>query len=94
MQKGILGQRQRRLAWIGFLLLAAYSPVVAWLTADDTWLMPLAVAGVTGYVIIVDDVLRHRAGTPTRDRPVDGPGSGGSEASEREVSSDQTSRPD
>lgn len=85
---GFLGPRRRRLAWIGFLLLAAYTPVVAWLTPDDSWLMPIAVAGVVGYVIIVDDVLRRRPDTPTRDHPVDGPGSGGSGPSERDISSD------
>jgi hypothetical protein len=94
VHKGILGQRRRRLAWLGFLLLAAYAPVVAWLTDDDTWMMPLTVAGLVGYVIIVDDVLRRRAQTQTRDRPVDGPGSRGPDASEREVSSDRAPTPD
>lgn len=60
VQKGILGKRQRRLAWFGFVLLAGYAPVVAWLKPDDTWLMPVAVAAVIGYVLIIDDVLRHR----------------------------------
>ena len=61
MRIGILGPRQRRLAWVGFLLLAGYSPVVAWLMADDTWLMPITVAGLVGYVLVVDDVIRGRA---------------------------------
>lgn len=61
VRTGILRPRQRRLAWVGLLLLAAYAPVVAWLWPDDTWLMPLTVAGLIGYVLIVDDVLRHRA---------------------------------
>lgn len=43
------------------MLVAAYAPVVAWLQADDTWLMPITVAGLIGYVLIVDDVVRHRA---------------------------------
>jgi Sugar phosphate permease len=86
--QGFLTPRRRRLAWIGFLLLAAYAPVVAWLTPDDSWMMPIAVAGVVGYAIVVDDVLRHRRQTATRDRPVDGPGSSGSDRSEREISSD------
>ena len=32
---GILGRRQRILAWIGFLALAAHAPVVAWATPGD-----------------------------------------------------------
>jgi hypothetical protein len=94
VQKGFLGQRRRRLAWIGFLLLAAYAPVVARLTPDDSWLMPIAVAGVVGYAIVVDDVLRRRPHMSTRDRPMDGPGSRGSGPAEGEASSDRASAPD
>jgi hypothetical protein len=57
---GILRPRQRVLAWVGFLVLAGYAPVVAWLSPDDTWLLPITVAAVVGYLLIVDDVLRHR----------------------------------
>ncbi len=76
--------RRRRHAWVVFLLLAAYTPALAFLTRDDSWLFPLAVAGMVGYVIIIDDQLRRRAvrseqpepaADTTRDRPVDGPGS-------------------
>lgn len=67
---------------------------MAWLVPGDSWLMPLAVAGMVGYVIIVDDVLRRRPQTPTRDRPMDSPGSSGSGSAEREVSSDQASASD
>jgi len=70
------------------VLLAGYAPVVAWLKPDDTWLMPIAVAGLVGYAIVVDDMLRRRSAattsaqpphpapqTATRDRRVDDPGS-------------------
>lgn len=75
----LLSPRRRRLAWAGFVLLAGYAPVVAWLQPGDTWLMPVAVAGLVGYVIVIDDVLRRRAAraaqTATRGRRVDDPGS-------------------
>jgi hypothetical protein len=63
---GILKRRQRILAWIAFLLLASYGPVLAWLRSggthpDDTWMFPVAVAAVVGYVLIVDDIYRRRA---------------------------------
>lgn len=79
----LLGRR-RRYAWVVFLLLAAYAPALAFLTRDDSWLFPLAVAGMVGYVILVDDHLRRRAARSessepgadtTRDRRMDGPGS-------------------
>ena len=63
--------------------MAGYAPVLAFLTRDDAYLFPLAVAGMVGYVIIVDDHLRRRAAraaaapqTTTRGRPEDSPGSG------------------
>ena len=33
---------------------------MAWLQPDDTWLMPITVAGLIGYVLVVDDVIRRR----------------------------------
>jgi hypothetical protein len=71
---GILRPRQRILAWITFLLLSGYGPVLAWLRADtphpdDTWMFPLAVAGLVGYVLIVDDVYRRRAARAAQARP-------------------------
>jgi hypothetical protein len=60
VRNGILRPRQRVLAWVGFLVVAGYAPVVAWLSPDDTWLLPITVAGLIGYVLIVDDVLRRR----------------------------------
>jgi hypothetical protein len=68
VRKGILRPGQRRLAWVGFLLLAAYAPLVAWLQPGDTWLMPITVAGLVGYLLVVDDVLRRRS---AGDAPVD-----------------------
>jgi hypothetical protein len=59
--QGLFTPRRRRLAWLGFVLLAAYAPLTSWLTRDDTYLMPLTVAGMIGYAIIVDDHLRRRA---------------------------------
>jgi hypothetical protein len=63
-------------------VLAGYTPVLAFLTRDDSWLFSLAVTGMVGYTIMVDDYLRRRAArlaqaaqTATRDRPEDDPGS-------------------
>ena len=60
--------RRRRLAWLGFFVLAAYTPLTAWLTGDDSYLMPLTVAAMVGYAIVVDDILRRRAAI-TQARP-------------------------
>lgn len=57
---GILGHRQRRLSWVGFLLLALYAPILAWIRPDDTWMFSVAVAGMVGYVIVIDDYYRRR----------------------------------
>jgi hypothetical protein len=79
---GLLGAR-RRLAWVGFLLLAGNAPVMAWFSRDDSWLFPLAVAAMVGYAIIVDDHLRRRAARPDLTEPttrgVDRPGSSASD---------------
>ncbi|MDT5026230.1 MAG: hypothetical protein QOE61_2656 [Micromonosporaceae bacterium] len=72
MQKdvGVLGRNQRRWAWIAFLALALYAPVVAYalnvpLVAytmpSDTWMLSVTVAGLVAFVIIVDDVKRRRS---------------------------------
>jgi hypothetical protein len=71
---GILKRRQRIMAWVAFLLLTAYAPVLAWLRSgeahpDDTWMFPVAVAGLVGYVLIVDDVYRRRAARAEQARP-------------------------
>jgi hypothetical protein len=72
-RQGLFTRGRRRLAWVGFFVLAAYTPVISWLTGDDTYLMPLTVAGMVGYAIVVDDHLRRTR--TTRSRPVDDPGS-------------------
>ncbi|PZG15507.1 hypothetical protein C1I95_19425 [Micromonospora craterilacus] len=63
---GFLTTRQRRLAWLGFLLAAAQAPVSAKLVADSSWLFSLVVALMVATVIIADDAARRRpAGAPT-----------------------------
>jgi len=55
-----MGPGRRRLAWIAFVLLAGYAPVVAALRPGDDWLLSVTVAGLVGYVLVIDDVLRRR----------------------------------
>ncbi|MGC5019613.1 hypothetical protein [Micromonospora sp. DT47] len=62
---GILTPRQRRLAWLGFLLAAIHAPVAAKLTADDSWLFSLCVALMVATVIIADDASRRRTADAT-----------------------------
>ncbi|MEH0841565.1 hypothetical protein V6U81_04100 [Micromonospora sp. CPCC 205711] len=57
---GILTPRQRRLAWLGFLLAALQAPVSARFAADDSWLFSLCVALMVATVIIADDTSRRR----------------------------------
>lgn len=57
---GFLSIRQRRLAWLGFLLAALQAPVSAWLVSDDSWLFSLCVALMVATVIIADDAGRRR----------------------------------
>ena len=40
---GFLTVRQRRLAWLGFLLLAAQAPLSARLLPDDSWMFSVVV---------------------------------------------------
>jgi hypothetical protein len=65
--EGILTRIQRRWAWVGFLLLAINSPVVALLSTDDSWLLSVTVGAIVAFVILIDDVQRRRA--PVDDRP-------------------------
>ncbi|MFI6823893.1 hypothetical protein ACIBJE_23565 [Micromonospora sp. NPDC050187] len=62
MQQGssFLTDRQRRLAWLGFLLAALQAPVSAWLVTDGSWLFSLCVAMMVATVIIADDAGRRR----------------------------------
>lgn len=65
---GFLTPRQRRLAWLGFLLAAVQAPVAAKLVSDDSWLFSLCVALMVATVIIADDAGRRRpAGAPSSD---------------------------
>ncbi|MFI7488849.1 hypothetical protein ACIBXA_10760 [Micromonospora echinaurantiaca] len=57
---GILTTRQRRLAWLGFLLAAIQAPVSAKLVSDSSWLFSLCVALMVATVIIADDADRRR----------------------------------
>jgi hypothetical protein len=58
---GILGRRQRILAWIGFLALAAQAPLVAYVKPGDDWLLSVTVAAIVAFVIVIDDHKRRRA---------------------------------
>ncbi|MEH0973254.1 hypothetical protein V6U77_19215 [Micromonospora sp. CPCC 205546] len=57
---GFLSTRQRRLAWLGFLLAALQAPVSAKFASDDSWLFSLCVALMVATVIIADDAARRR----------------------------------
>ncbi|BCJ57376.1 hypothetical protein [Micromonospora endophytica] len=57
---GFLSTRQRRLAWLGFLLAAVQAPVSARLVEDSSWLFSLCVALMVATVIIADDAARRR----------------------------------
>jgi hypothetical protein len=65
---GFLTVRQRRLAWLGFLLAAVQAPVSARFAADDSWLFAVCVALMVATVIIADDAARRRpANAPSSD---------------------------
>jgi uncharacterized membrane protein YeaQ/YmgE (transglycosylase-associated protein family) len=57
---GFLSERQRRLAWVGFLLAAFQAPLAARIIDDASWLFALVVALVGATVILADDVTRRR----------------------------------
>ncbi|MER7167581.1 hypothetical protein ABT336_16125 [Micromonospora sp. NPDC000207] len=65
---GFLTVRQRRLAWLGFVLAAVQAPVSAQLVADGSWLFSICVALMVATVIIADDAARRR---PADARPGD-----------------------
>lgn len=67
---GVLGRNQRRWAWIVFVALAGYAPVVAYVLSaplvahtlsQDSWMLSVTVAGLVAVVLIVDDAKRRRA---------------------------------
>jgi hypothetical protein len=57
---GILSVKQRRLAWLGFLLVAIQAPVSAKLLPDDSWMFSVVVATIVAIVILADDAMRRR----------------------------------
>jgi hypothetical protein len=57
---GFLSERQRRLAWVGFLLAAFQAPLAAKLVTDASWLFAVVVALVVATVILADDAHRRR----------------------------------
>jgi uncharacterized membrane protein YgaE (UPF0421/DUF939 family) len=57
---GFLSLRQRRLAWVGFLLAALQAPVAASLVDDASWLFAVVVAVLVATVIIADDAHRRQ----------------------------------
>ncbi|GAA2498559.1 MULTISPECIES: hypothetical protein [Winogradskya] len=57
---GFLSERQRRLAWVGFMLAAFQAPVAASLINDASWLFAVVVALVVATVILADDNQRRQ----------------------------------
>jgi hypothetical protein len=57
---GFLSERQRRFAWLGFLLVSFQAPLAARLIDDASWLFAVVVAVLVATVIIADDTIRRR----------------------------------
>ncbi|AGZ44532.1 hypothetical protein [Actinoplanes friuliensis] len=57
---GFLSERQRRIAWVGFLLAAFQAPAAARLVDDASWLFAVVVALLVATVILADDAQRRR----------------------------------
>ena len=57
---GFLSERQRRFAWVGFLLAAVQAPVAAKVIDDASWLFAVVVALCVATVILADDAQRSR----------------------------------
>ncbi|BCJ41639.1 hypothetical protein GCM10010168_53630 [Actinoplanes ianthinogenes] len=57
---GFLSERQRRFAWLGFLLAAFQAPLAARLIDDASWFFAVVVALVVATVILADDTQRRR----------------------------------
>jgi hypothetical protein len=57
---GFLSDRQRRLAWLGFIVAAFQAPLAAKLIDDASWLFAVVVAMVVATVILADDAARRR----------------------------------
>jgi hypothetical protein len=56
---GFLSVRQRRFAWVGFLLAALQAPVAARLVDDASWLFSVCIALLVATVILIDDSYRR-----------------------------------
>ena len=65
---GFLSDRQRRFAWLGFLLAAFQAPLAAKVIDDASWLFAVVVALVVATVILADDTQRRRPMT-TEEQP-------------------------
>ena len=63
---GFLTVRQRRLAWLGFVLTALQAPLAARLLPDDSWLFSIVVALMVATVILADDAMRRRPADASR----------------------------
>ncbi|MFY1632658.1 hypothetical protein ACN27F_05095 [Solwaraspora sp. WMMB335] len=57
---GFLSTRQRRFAWLGFVLAALQAPLSAYLLTDGSWLFSVCVALMVATVILADDAMRRR----------------------------------
>jgi hypothetical protein len=57
---GFLSVRQRRLAWLGFMLAAFQAPVAARLIDDASWLFSVCIALMVATVILADDNARRQ----------------------------------
>ncbi|MEJ3744737.1 hypothetical protein WEI85_15755 [Actinomycetes bacterium KLBMP 9797] len=64
---GFLTPRQRRLAWLGFVLTAMQAPLSARLLPDESWLFSVVVALMVATVILADDAMRRRPVKVTND---------------------------
>lgn len=69
---GFLTPRQRRLAWLGFVLAALQAPVSARLVDDGSWLFSVVVSIMVATVILADDAAR-RQHTTSQSRSSDQP---------------------
>jgi hypothetical protein len=57
---GFLSDRQRRFAWLSFVVAAFQAPLAAKLIDDASWLFAVVVAMVVATVILADDAARRR----------------------------------
>lgn len=57
---GFLTTRQRRWAWLGFVLAAVQAPVAARLLDDASWLFSVCIALMVATVILADDADRRQ----------------------------------